>query len=132
MDRPDHRPAELDQGHRDGHGGEPAQEIRGPVERVDHPPAVAGVASGLFAHDGDVRGCLGEHHRDGPLARTVDLGDVVAGSLALGGDLARALEDDPAAGEGRPLGRGGQAGEVERPGHGSGGYQGALTRTTRA
>ena len=107
--RTDHRPSILHEGDADADNGEAAHEVGGPVHRVDHPHAVAARAAGLLGEDRDVGRALAEHANRRLLGRPVDLGDVVAGALDLGGQRPRT---GVGSGDQRSRRRGGGDGEL--------------------
>jgi hypothetical protein len=87
--RADDGPALLDK--RDAHAndGKAAQEIGGPVDWVDDPHSVGPEATRFLGKDCYVGGAFAKDLDRGLLSRAIDIGDVVAGALDLGGQRPR-------------------------------------------
>src|SRR6266852_1366838 len=83
VDQADHRLARDRIGDRDAPQGNPAQEIVGAVDRIDHPAALAGGAAALLAEKAVAREGLGKAVADQRLDLAIGDADEILRSLGL-------------------------------------------------
>src|SRR5205807_1098192 len=83
LDRADHRLLLDDEADADADHGQAAQEIGGPVERVDRPEALAALTTGLFREHGDAGAALAQNREHRVLRRPVGAAHVVTVALGL-------------------------------------------------